>query len=93
VLAVCRHFRVTPLVCVNKYDLDGQATRRIESYCCGAKVDVAATIPFDQAVTEAVVQGVPVVEYSDGPAARCIAQLWRDLARRLQQEKQAHAHV
>jgi MinD superfamily P-loop ATPase len=93
VLAVCRHFGVTPLVCINKHDLDGEGTRRIEDYCCRTKVDVAAKIPFDQAVTEAVVQGVPIVEYSDGPVARCIAQLWRDLARRLQQEKQAHAHV
>jgi MinD superfamily P-loop ATPase len=93
VLAVCRHFRVTPLVCVNKHDLDGDATRQIHDYCCRAGVDVVGMIPFDRAVTEAVVQGVPVVEYSDGPAARSIAQLWQDLSTRLQEDKRTHAHV
>lgn len=92
-LAVCRHFGVGALVCINKHDLDGEATRRIDDYCCRAKVDVAAMIPFDRAVTEAVVRGVPVVEYSDGAAARRIAQLWQDLSRRLEEEKKAHARV
>jgi MinD superfamily P-loop ATPase len=93
VLEVCRHFRVTSLVCVNKHDLDEKATRRIQDYCRRAKVDVAATIPFDPAVTEAVVRGIPVVEYSDGPAARHIAQLWQSLDRTLREEKTAHAYV
>lgn len=93
VLALCRHFGVTAVVCINKHDLDEDATRRIQDYCRAAKVDVAAMIPFDQAVIEAVVQGVPVVEHSDGPAARCIAQLWQDLVQQLSEEKRAHAHV
>lgn len=93
VLAVCRHFGVTALVCINKHDLDQEAVQRIEEYCSRAKVDVVAKIPFDQTVTEAVVQGVPVVEYSDGSAARCVAQLWQDVVKALREESQAHAHV
>ncbi len=93
ILAVCRHFGVRALVCINKHDLDGEATAHIQEYCRREKVDVAGTIPFDQAVTEAVVRGLPVVEYSDGPAARSIAQLWRDLASRLQEGRRAHAHL
>jgi len=93
VLAVCGHFGVTPLVCINKHDLDEDATRRIGHYCRQAGVEVAAMIPFDAAVTEAVVQGVPLVEFSDGPAARGIAHLWQDVVKRLGKEKQAYAHV
>jgi MinD superfamily P-loop ATPase len=93
ILAVCRHFGVRALVCINKHDLDAEATARIQDYCSREKVDVAATIPFDQAVTEAVVRGLPVVEYSDGPAAQSIAQLWQDLATRLGQDRRAHAHL
>jgi MinD superfamily P-loop ATPase len=37
---------------------------------------VAARIPFDNAVTEAMVRGVPVVEYSDGRVSREIEKLW-----------------
>jgi MinD superfamily P-loop ATPase len=93
VLAVCRHFGVTALVCINKHDLDQGATRRIERYCHQAAVEVAAMIPFDPKVTEAVVQGVPLVEFSDGPAARGIAHLWQDVVQKLGKEKQAYAHV
>jgi len=93
VLAVCGHFGVTALVCINKHDLDEVATRRIRYCCHQAGVEVAAMIPFDPEVTEAVVQGVPVVEFSDGPAARGIARLWQDVAKRLGKEKQAYAHV
>jgi MinD superfamily P-loop ATPase len=93
VLAVCRHFRVTALVCINKHDLDEDATRRIRHYCDQAGVEVAAMIPFDAAVTEAVVQGVPLVEYSDGPAARAVVQLLLDVLKGLSKERRAHARV
>jgi MinD superfamily P-loop ATPase len=34
-------------------------------------------IPFDNSVTEAMVKGVSVVEYSDGSVAREIKRLWK----------------
>jgi MinD superfamily P-loop ATPase len=93
VLAVCQHFGVTALVCINKHDLDGDATERIRHYCRRAGVEVAAMIPFDPEVTEAVVQGVPPVEFSDGPAARSMAKLWEDVAMALRRGRQTHAPV
>ena len=33
VLGVCHHFGVPALVCINKYDLNADNTRQIESYC------------------------------------------------------------
>ena len=32
-LGVCHHFGVPALVCVNKYDLNKDNTRQIDSYC------------------------------------------------------------
>lgn len=82
ILAVCHHFGVAALVCINKYDLDEEGTRRIENSCRRVGVDVALRIPFDTAVNEAIVQGVPVVEFSDGPASRGMAELWEAVSRR-----------
>jgi MinD superfamily P-loop ATPase len=65
VLSVCRHFSVPALVCVNKYDINEEGTRQIERYCGSEGIDVIARIPFDTKVTEAQVQGVPIVEYTD----------------------------
>ena len=80
VLGVCRHFNVPALVCINKYDINEESTQQIESYCLHQGVEVASKIPFDNAVTEAVVQGLPVVEYSDNPVSRQIELLWQNIS-------------
>jgi MinD superfamily P-loop ATPase len=82
VLGVCRHFGVRPLVCINKHDLSEENSRRIEEYCGETGIEMAARIPFDTAVTEAIVQGVPLVELSDGPASRQMKELWKVVASR-----------
>ncbi len=81
VLGVCRHFGVPATVCINKYDLNEENTRRIEDYCQSQGIGLAAKIPFDNAVTEAIVCGVPVVEYADGRVSREIKGLWDVISR------------
>ncbi len=76
VLGVCRHFGVPAMVCINKYDLNEENTRRIEDQCLSQGVEVAGRIPFDNVVTESIVQGVPIVEYSNGDVAREIERMW-----------------
>lgn len=76
VLGVCRHFGVSAMVCINKYDLNEENTRQIEAQCLSQGVEVAGRIPFDNVVTESIVQGVPVVEYSDGNVTREIERMW-----------------
>jgi MinD superfamily P-loop ATPase len=83
VIGVCRHFGVPALVCVNKYDLNEENTYRIESYCGSEGIEVAARIPFDNVVTEAIVQGLPVVEYSDNGVTRQIKELWQTVSAKL----------
>jgi MinD superfamily P-loop ATPase len=82
VLAVSGHFRVPALVCINKHDLDERNSRQIEDYCGGAGVDVGAKIPFDAVVSDAITQGVPVVEFGDGVVSQRIQELWRAVAAR-----------
>ncbi len=64
VLSVVRHFGVKPLVCINKYDLNTENTEKIERFCAENKIEVVGRISFDPVVTEAMVFGKPVVEYS-----------------------------
>jgi MinD superfamily P-loop ATPase len=81
VLGVCRHFNVPALVCINKYDINQENTRQIEGYCRQQGVEVAAKIPFDNVVTEAMVQGLPIVEYGDNSVSRQIELLWQNISR------------
>ena len=85
VLDVCKHFGVPAMVCINKYDLNDENTISIHNYCREHGVDVAAMIPFDNAVTEAMVKGVSVVEYSDGRVTREIKSLWQNIDHKLQE--------
>jgi MinD superfamily P-loop ATPase len=85
VLGVCRHFGVPAVVCINKYDLNDKNTGAIRDYCRQNGVAVAAMVPFDNAVTEAMVKGVSVVEYSNGRVAREIKKLWQNIERNLKE--------
>ena len=81
VIGVCHHFTVPVIVCINKYDLNEDNSHQIESYCYNQGIEVASKIPFDNVVTEALVHGLPVVEYSQNNVSRQIEALWRDIAR------------
>ena len=88
VLGVCHHFGVPALVCINKYDLNEDNARQIETHCLSQGVEVASRIPFDNVVTEALVQGLPVVEYSQGEVAQEIESLWQHTVQILDGQKQ-----
>jgi MinD superfamily P-loop ATPase len=83
VLGVCHHFGVPAIASINKYDINEDNTRQIEDYCLKQGVEIAARIPFDNVVTEAMVQGQPVVEYSHNSVSREIKQLWQNISERL----------
>ena len=80
VLDVCRHFGVPALVCINKYDLNEENAQQIERNCLSRGVEIAGKIPFDNVVTESIVQGIPVVEYCNGRVAQEIERMWRILS-------------
>lgn len=76
IVSLCRHFNVPALVCVNKYDINEENTRRIEEGCQEAGVAVVSRIPYDPTVVEALAKGLPVVEYAQNGVARSIMELW-----------------
>lgn len=87
VLGVCRHFGVPALVCINKYDINEDNTRRIEGFCTSQGVEVVSKIPLDNAVTEALVRGMPVVEYSQNGVSGAIEELWKNISSQLEEQE------
>ena len=79
VLAVCRHFGVPAAVCINKHDLNEENSRQIESQCVSQGVTVVGKVPFDNVVTESIVHGVPIVEYTNGSISREMERTWNTL--------------
>ena len=80
-MGTCCHFGIRAVVCINKYDINDDNTHQIESYCLSQGVEVVAKIPFDNIVTEALIQGLPVIGYSQNKVAQEIEMLWRAVSR------------
>ena len=77
VVGLANHFGIKSLVCVNKYDLNTQFTDQIETYCRNNDAEFLGRIPFDTVVTEAMVNGKAVVEYSeDGAVSKRMKHIW-----------------
>ena len=76
VLAVCRHFQVPAWICVNKWDISPEYTGKIEVFAKEAGSRVIGKLPFDPAVTRAMVAEKTVLEYSSGKISEEIRKLW-----------------
>lgn len=76
VIALGRHFRLPVLVCINKYDLNEDQTALIQQECQGDGVPVVGLIPFEPAVSRALVARQTVVELDCGPATAAVAATW-----------------
>jgi len=58
------HFQIEPLVCINKYDINLENTKKIVEFCENKNIEVVGKLSFDPIVTKAMVAGKPVVKYS-----------------------------
>jgi MinD superfamily P-loop ATPase len=87
VLQTTEHFRVQSLVCINKADVYPAGAEQIEAYCHVHGIEVVGHIPFDAAVTDAMVHGEPVTAYRpDALASQAMRDIWQRVASRLNQQ-------
>jgi len=77
ILATTDHFGVPSLVVVNKADLNLARSEEIAAFCAERGVALAGHVPYDIVVTEAMVQGRPVTDYTDGPVTEALEEVWR----------------
>lgn len=79
VLDVTAHFGIVSVVCINKYDINEENSKRIASFCRERGIEVVGNIPYDPVVTEAMVAGKPVVEFSGGVVSDAIKNVWKGI--------------
>jgi len=88
VLRLLRHFDVQPFVSINMYDINKDNTTRIENFCRKNGIDVVGKIPFNLIVTEAMVCGETVVEYSPrSEVSKEIKDIWDIVRHSLQLDR------
>jgi MinD superfamily P-loop ATPase len=76
---LCRHFSIPVSVCINRFDLAEEQADRIEEYCRKEKIALAGKIPFDRVFVDAMLKGVPAVEYCRGTLTAIIKGVWDNL--------------
>ena len=83
-LETTAHFNVPALVCINKADIYLEGTSEIEEFCHDQGIPVVGKIPFDTAVTKAMVQGQPVTLYApEAPSSQALCNVWAEVASKL----------
>jgi MinD superfamily P-loop ATPase len=84
VLRLTRHFRLPALVCINKADIYPQGVNQIRDYCDKNQVEIVGSIPFDESVTRAMVNGKPVTNYNPcASASQALCTIFQVIVRRL----------
>lgn len=84
-LQLLRHFNVPPFVCVNMYDINKDNADKIVDFCREHGIEVVGKISFNPVVTEAMVNGKPIVEYAlESDVAKEIEKMWEKILSALQ---------
>ena len=79
VVQMANHFKTQTACFINKYDLNLQNSKQIESWCEKNSIPLIGKIPFDEEVTKSMVQGMPLTEYTNNSSSKEIKKVWQKL--------------
>ncbi len=76
VVELAEHFKVKPVVAINKFDLNTNVTGKIEEFCESRGIEIVGKIPFDESIPEQISQlKLPF----EGKAGEEIVKIWKEL--------------
>jgi MinD superfamily P-loop ATPase len=76
ILKVIGHFGIPSGIVVNKYDLNMEMTDKIKLLVRDYNAEFMGTIPYDNRVTDAQMEGLSVVEYTQSSTTEAIENIW-----------------
>ncbi|RYD05523.1 hypothetical protein N752_09255 [Desulforamulus aquiferis] len=79
ILRVTATFSCTAAVCINKYDLDEEQCSEIEKAARNLKVPVIGKIPYNQSLSQSMLQGRPVTDIGENEVTSAIRDLWQQV--------------
>ena len=83
VLDVSKHFKILPLVCINKYDINIENTEKIVKYCKENGIEIVGMLPYDTIVTDAMINQKSVIEYSKADLSKKIIEMWEKIREKI----------
>ena len=83
IIGLSNHFQIPVVVCINKYSINLENTKRIEHYCKSNNIGIVGKIPYDKSFIEAMINEKSIVEFSDGEVSKKIIDMWSSIKERL----------
>ncbi len=81
IVELSHHFRVPPLLCINKSDINLKNRERIIEISKRKGAEFIGEIPFDMTFTDAMVNGKTIMEYApDSASSLEIKRIWERLS-------------
>jgi len=77
--ALAKHFKLPFRIIINKADLNSGITDEIKAWAENEGAKVVGELPYDTAVTEAMITRKAVVECSDTPISKAIKASWEKI--------------
>jgi len=75
-----KHFNIPAMVCINKYDLNPDQTKKIEDLAKETNISIVGKISFDQIFTESMIEAKTIFEYNrDSQASIEVRQIWDNI--------------
>jgi len=79
------HFGIPTSLAVNKWDLNADLARQIETEAAARGLHLAGRVRYDRAVTEAQLRRRTIIEHTENNAAADVRELWAAVSARLEQ--------
>lgn len=79
VTALCEHFGIFTMICINKYDINEAMTEKIENFIDKKRLVLVGKIPYDDTVMKAINELKPITFYKDSIAEKAIEDMWHKI--------------
>ena len=83
IIGVTNHFKIPAIICINKYNINIDNTKKIEQYCRSNNIDIVGKLPYDTVVTEAIIHEKNVIEYDAGDFSKNVLEMWNKIQKRM----------
>lgn len=78
VVKLCQHFDIPLMVCINKYDINEDMSKKIEDFANREQLKLVGKIPFDDTVMRSVNELKPIIYYKESKAGKAIRDMWQN---------------
>jgi len=76
ILDVINYFKIKSGIIVNKYDLNPAKSDEAVKIAAQNNSNFLGMIPYDESVTDAQIEGISIIEYTENKVTKQIRKIW-----------------